>query len=165
VRPQRIRRWTRSNTLVALLVASSLLSLPWVRVNVEPSVPYGPYRLRAVPAEVTRGTLVLLPVPASMAQWHARWVPLLKPVAAVAGDEVCQLEHALFVRGTFYGLVHTEVAGQALPQYVENETCAIIEEGEVFLASPVRRSLDSRYFGPVPVATLTHQATPLLTWR
>src|SRR5215475_358773 len=41
-------RWTRSNTLVALCVGGVLLSLPWLQLNVEPSVPLGLYHLHAV---------------------------------------------------------------------------------------------------------------------
>ena len=40
-----------------------------------------------------------------------------------------------------------------------------VQTGEVFLASQAPRSLDGRYFGVTPVATLTAQASPLLTWR
>jgi hypothetical protein len=35
----------------------------------------------------------------------------------------------------------------------------------VFLASPVPRSLDGRYLGATPIAALTAQAAPLLSWR
>jgi type IV secretory pathway protease TraF len=159
----RPRRWTRSNTGCALLVAGYLFSLPWVRLNVEPSVPYGLYRLQTVPPRLTRGTLVLLRVPASMQRWHARSVSLLKPVAAVAGDCVCHFEQTLYVNEVDYGVIYTTVAYQSVPHMPEG--CTLVPEGEVFLASPAPKSLDSRYFGPVPVATLRHQATPFLTWR
>jgi len=35
----------------------------------------------------------------------------------------------------------------------------------VFLASTQPKSLDSRYFGMTPMATLTARAVPLWTWR
>jgi type IV secretory pathway protease TraF len=46
---------------VALLLGGCLLSLRWVRVNIEPSVPVGVYLLHTARAPLTRGTLVLLP--------------------------------------------------------------------------------------------------------
>src|SRR5882762_8963010 len=79
------RRWSRSNTILALLIGGCLLSLRWVRVNIEPSVPLGVYRLHTIRAPLTRGMLVLVPVPASVQRWKSAWTPLLKPVAAVAG--------------------------------------------------------------------------------
>ena len=66
------RRWTRSNTCCALMVAGCLLSMIWFRVNIEPSVPYGVYRLHAVNEPLPRGTLVSLPVPGSVQRWHSR---------------------------------------------------------------------------------------------
>jgi type IV secretory pathway protease TraF len=146
--------------MVALLV-----SMVWVRLNISPSVPYGLYRLRAVPPVLHRGDLVVLPVPASVRPWQSRWLPLLKPVAAIAGDVVCRLEQVLFVNGMFYGLIWQDAQGLPLPQFLDEETCVTITEDELFLASPVRRSLDSRYFGPVLVSALTAQAIPLWTWR
>ena len=109
-----------------------------------------------------RGTLVMLPVPASVQPFHAWWVPLLKPVAAVAGDWVCVYEQHLWINGLDYGLQMEQAAGQWLPQWLG---CRVLGTGEVFLASGVLRSLDGRYFGVTRVKTLTAQAIPVLTWR
>jgi type IV secretory pathway protease TraF len=98
---------------VFLLVA---LGTCCVRLNVSPSVPLGLYWLRAVPDVVAVGTLVVLPVPASMRPWHSRWVPLLKPIAGVAGDEICLYAGMLIVEREFYGLVYPEAGGHPLPQ-------------------------------------------------
>jgi len=43
--------------------------------------------------------------------------------------------------------------------------CSVVQEGEVFLASPVVGSLDSRYYSFVRITDLTAQAIPLLTWH
>ena len=94
------RRWTRSNTCCALMVAGCLLSMIWFRVNIEPSVPLGVYRLHAVSEPLPRGTLVLLPVPGSVQRWHAPWLPLLKPIAAIAGEVVCVDEDVLTIGGS-----------------------------------------------------------------
>jgi len=156
----RSRRWTRSNTIVALGVLGGLLSLWWVRVNIEPSVAVGVYRLDTVHPPLPRGTLVLLPVPASVQRWKSRWTPLLKPVAAVAGDTVCVEDAVLRIGNTTYGRVYREAEGSPLPQI---QGCLTIEDGEVFVASKEDRSLDSRYFGPVPMREVRALVSPLWT--
>ena len=149
----------RSFVVVFLAV---LVATRFFRVNVSPSVPYGLYRLTAVPPVLARGMLVMLPVPASVQPWHSRWVPFLKPVAAVAGEEVCVRDDRLWVAGVAYGPVYAAVAGKRLPRLAG---CQVIPEGAVFLASTAPRSLDGRYWGMTPVATLRTAAVPLLTWR
>lgn len=156
------RRWTRSNTYCALMVAGCLLSMIWFRVNIEPSVPLGVYRLHAVSEPLPRGTLVLLPVPGSVQRWHAPWLPLLKPIAAIAGEVVCVDEDVLTIGGEAYGRVYTEAGGYRLPHMTG---CLTVGEGEVFTASQGYRSLDSRYYGPVKISDITATATPLLVWR
>ena len=161
-------RRPRSGLVLGGLVLAAVLSTRWVRLNLSPSVPVGVYRLAAVTPPLTPGTLVVLPVPASVQAWHSAWVPLLKPVAGVAGDVVCVWGHALWVWGqtagaepTGYGMVWLVQEGKALPQI---EGCLLVQEGTVFLASAAPNSLDSRYFRAVPISTLTAQAFPLLTW-
>jgi len=126
-------------------------------------MPYGLYRLTAVREPLTRGALVVLPVPAPVQRWQSRWLPLLKPVAAVAGDAVCVWDNGLWIEGQWYGVLHEVAQGMLLPRLYAG--CFFMQPGEVFLASAAPRSNDSRYFGPIPVAALTAQATPLLTWR
>jgi type IV secretory pathway protease TraF len=106
--------------------------------------------------------LVVLPVPATVQAWHSRWVPLLKPVAAMAGAAVCVREEGLWVEGLWYGPVLHEAAGQPLPHL---QGCLTVPDGAVFLASQVPHSLDGRYFGMTPVVDITARAIPLLTWR
>ena len=154
--------WTRRNTMMAAVVGSLLLSLCWFRFNVEPSVPRGVYRLHAIRAPLTRGMLVILPVPESVQRWHSRWVPLLKPIAAVAGEVVCVDEDGLHIGAESYGRVYTEAGGYRLPHITG---CLTVGEGEVFVASQGYRSLDSRYFGSVRVQDITAWATPVLVWR
>lgn len=160
--PTTLRHWTLSNTLCAALVAGCLVSLYWVRVNIEPSVPYGLYRLHGVRGSLTRGTLVLLPVPRSVQQWHSAWLPLLKPIAAIAGERVCVEQDILMIGGEWYGRIYTEAGGMRLPHITG---CLTVGAGEVFVASKGYRSLDSRYFGPVKIREITATATPLLVWR
>jgi type IV secretory pathway protease TraF len=106
--------------------------------------------------------LVVLPVPGSVQRWHSPWLPLLKPIAAVAGDQACVDEDELTISGEAYGRVYAEAGGYRLPQMTG---CLTVGEGEVFVASKGYRSLDSRYFGPVRVQDITAWATPVLVWR
>ena len=145
------------------LVLAAVLSTHWVRLNVSGSLPYGLYRLALVPQPLPRGTVVLLPVPATVQHVWSRWTPLLKPVAAVQGDTVCYTDGGLWVNGQSYGPVLRLAHSRPLPHMLEG--CAAVGEGEVFLASSSRGSLDSRYFGGVRIADLTAQARPVLTWR
>ncbi len=144
------------------LVLAAVLSTRWVRLNISPSVPLGLYRLAPVQTPLVRGTLVVLPVPTSVHGVWSRWVPLLKPVAAVAGDEVCIWGETLWIHGDNYGPVWREAHGQPLPHL---DGCVPVGEGEVFLASPAPNSLDSRYFSTVRIDDLTAQAFPVLTWH
>jgi len=89
-------------------------------------------------------------------------MPLLKPVAAIAGDVVCVQDLGLWINGELYGLVWREAEGKPLPQWTG---CLIVQDGTVFLASRAPNSLDGRYWGLTPVAHLTAQAIPLVTWR
>jgi conjugative transfer signal peptidase TraF len=155
-------RRTRSSLVLGGLVLAAVLSTRWVRVNGSPSMPYGLYRLTAVREPLARGMVVVVPVPASVQAWHSRWLPLLKPVAAVGGDRVCIGEDGLWVAGQWYGPVYPEAHGMPLPRI---RGCFLLEPGTVFLASQAPRSLDGRYFDVTPVATLTARALPLLTWR
>jgi conjugative transfer signal peptidase TraF len=148
--------------VLGVLVLAAVVSTRWVRLNLSSSVPYGVYRLTAMRAPLARGTLVVLPVPVAVRPWLAWWRPLLKPVAALAGTEVCVTEGRLTIAGADYGPVYHEWAGTPLPHLPEG--CQRVPAGMVFLASHIRNSIDSRYFGAVAVQTLTAQAVPLWTW-
>jgi type IV secretory pathway protease TraF len=96
--------------------------------------------------------------------WSGRTVPFLKPVAAVAGEWVCRMGHALVIHGEEYGPVYDAWQGEPLPSAVPADTCAMVPPGQVFLATPAPRSLDSRYYGPVAMEQISAIATPWLTW-
>jgi conjugative transfer signal peptidase TraF len=156
-------RRTWSSLVLGGLVLAAVVSTRWVRLNLSPSLPYGLYRLAALRAPLPRGALVVLPVPASVQPWRWWFSPLLKPVAGVPGGVVCHLGGTLYVDSIDYGAVHQAAHGMPLPRI--GEGCSVIPEAHVFLATHAPKSLDSRYFGLVPVGALTAQAFPLWTWR
>jgi conjugative transfer signal peptidase TraF len=140
---------------------------PLLLLNLTPSVPRGLYLVTPCPT-VTRGMLVVVPPPASVAAllvargYLAPQTPLLKPVAALAGDEVCIDDTGVRINGVWMTHVDTaDTSGRPLPSW---QGCVTLPEGEVFLLSTWHaHSLDSRYFGPVPVAQLLGKATPVWT--
>ena len=155
-------RRPRSSLVLGVLVLAAVLSTRWVRLNVSGSLPYGLYRLVPVPQPLPRDTIVLLPVPETVQHVWSKWVPLLKPVAAVAGDTVCNRDGVLQINGVAYGPMLRTAHGTHLPHMLQG--CCVVQDGEVFLASHVGNSLDSRYFSCVRIGELTAHAIPVLTW-
>ena len=136
-------------TFGALAVSST-----YVKLNVSPSVAYGFYRVHSVTTPVTVGTLVIVRMPVGLS------VPLLKPVAAVAGEWVCREGEMLVIHGENYGRIYEASDDRWLPSL-----CFQIPSDHVFLASHTPKSLDSRYYGPVAIDQITATATPLWTWK
>ncbi|SRR3989442_1546317 len=157
-----MQRPTSGTLMLCVVLVAAVVSTRWVRVNISFSVPVGLYHLVAVPTPIARGMLVLVPVPASVQGVWSRWLPLLKPVVAIAGDTVCAFDDTLWVEGVSYGPVLATHHGQPLPHLSD---CLTVPEGHVFVASPVPKSLDSRYFGCVALPTVLARAIPVFTWR
>jgi conjugative transfer signal peptidase TraF len=92
--------------------------------------------------------------------------PLIKPIAAIAGDLVTVTRGGITVNGV--ALPHTaplshDSAGRLL--HALPEGTYKVAPGEVWLCSGHDpRSYDSRYFGPVPVATILATVKPLVVF-
>ncbi len=156
--------------LAAALAGVSIIGLsafakptPWLFWNASASAPIGLYRV--VPGVPGRGDLVLVSPPESAAKLAATrgylpgGVPLIKRVAAVAGDDVCAFDGAIIVNG---GIVawqrKADRAGRSLPRWTE---CRELLQGEFFLLGDAPDSFDSRYFGPVTSAQVIGRFAPL----
>ena len=157
------RAWTRTNKALAVFALMVVCSLPWIKFNLTASAPRGVWTLHRVPVVVERDMWVTLPVPPVAKRYGPRWAPLLKQVAAVAGELVCVTDETLWIRGLSYGRVYSQVQGQPFPHLEEG--CFTVEAGSVFLASQAAQSLDSRYFSSVAIADITAVATPLWAER
>ena len=106
--------------LIGLLIAGGMVGTRYLKVNLSPSVPVGLYWLRSVPQTLERGMLVVLPVPASVRAIHGS-VPLLKPIAAVSGEDVCVSDRTLLIQHGYtpagrqiladYGLIYDRWRG------------------------------------------------------
>ncbi len=138
---------------------------PWVVWNASASVPIGLYAIAAT-TEVYSGDLVVVRPPEPLAGFLAdrgylpRGVPLLKHVAALAGQTVCRIGRRVTVDAIEMGDARErDGRGRALPVW---EGCRVIGQYEVFLMNPRSAdSLDGRYFGPLPAASIVGRAIPL----
>jgi conjugative transfer signal peptidase TraF len=89
-------------------------------------------------------------------------IPLLKRVAAVAGDRVCRSGGVVFVNGVAVAeALERARNGRPLPIW---EGCLTLSEGQFFLIQPHYYSLDSRYFGPVNACQIIGVAHVIWTW-
>jgi len=138
---------------------------PRLLLNTTASVPVGLYRLS--PAGSPRvGDLVVLtpdpPLAAFLADggWLPRGVPLIKPVAAAAGQSVCRIGLAVTIDGRKVArALSRDGQGRPLPFW---SGCRVLDPGEVFLLAPALGSLDGRYFGVTDGGQVVARAHPLL---
>jgi conjugative transfer signal peptidase TraF len=138
--------------LAAFAVIGLVLTRPIVLLNRTPSEPPGFYILTA--RAPSRGDIIAFKTPAPafpyaderMGYLHHR--PLLKAVAAVAGDKVCTTAGELAVNGVARApIAVVDRRGRALPHWVG---CRRLNADELFVFSArVPNSFDSRYYGPV----------------
>lgn len=144
-----------------------------LRLNVTASAPSGLWWVRAVnPAVITQGMLVAvcpptMPLVALMRQrgylstgdCSAGVAPLLKPVGAVAGDRV-RIRAGLPAEVNGVPLVNTR-ADPGMPAWADGEVT--VQPGQMWLFSSFSAgSFDSRYFGPVPAASVRGAAVPVV---
>lgn len=133
--------------------------------NASASAPIGLYRVISGTPE--RGNFVLVRIPKSIEKLAAirvylpAGVPLIKRVAAVAGDDVCAFNGAIIVNGEIVARQRkTDRAGRSLPRWND---CRELVQGEFFLLTKAPASFDSRYFGPVVSARVIGRLAPLWT--
>ena len=138
---------------------------PWLIWNASASVPIGLYAVDTI-IDVHAGDLVVVRPPEPLASFLAeggylpRGVPLLKHVAALAGQTVCRIGRSVTVDAIEMGDARErDGRGRALPAW---QGCCVIAKGDVFLMnSRSADSLDGRYFGPLPTASIVGRAIPL----
>jgi conjugative transfer signal peptidase TraF len=90
-------------------------------------------------------------------------VPVLKHIAAVAGEIVCTGSGNVVInnRVAARGLSMDRV-GRSLPAW---HGCRPLTEGEIFLLNDnVVASFDGRYFGPISSSAVIGRLLPLWTW-
>lgn len=140
---------------------------PVVALNTTSSAPIGFYRIdRATPRI---GDLVIAQPPPELAHWMAarRYlpanVPLIKHIAALGGQAVCSRGGIVWIDGRRVAdTLPRDRLGRRLRPF---HGCRRLHADEVFLLNAdAPHSLDSRYFGPLPRATIVGRARPLWIW-
>ena len=140
-------------TLVAALAATLLWPPPPVLVwNASASSPIGLYRLE--PAAGVRAGDIVVAWPSDEARalgaarhYLPRNVPLVKRVAAAAGDRVCARSETIFVNDRRIATrLRTDPAGRPIPWWWSG--CERLRGGDLLLLSPgIPLAFDGRYFG------------------
>lgn len=151
------RPMVRALAIAAALTATSAAGASRLTRNFTPSLPLGVYWLRpGIP--VARGALVDFEIPSGARPFIVgRYLPagfhLLKRVVALEGDRVCFDGGVYRVNGAQISTIATcDLVGRRLPTFA---FCGPVPRGMAFVATPAPSSLDSRYFGPVPISALT----------
>ncbi|KFL45015.1 type IV secretory pathway protease TraF [Sphingobium sp. ba1] len=135
--------------------------------NATASAPIGLYAV-SPGASPRIGDMALVMPDARLAHWLAQrhalplGVPLIKHIAATAGQTVCRsgvsitIDHRPVARARTY-----DRAGRPLPVW---SGCRRLGSGEIMLLNPtVGDSLDGRYFGPLSTKGVIGTVRPMLT--
>ncbi|KAB2726494.1 S26 family signal peptidase [Brucella anthropi] len=164
----------RKATLGAMLAGAALIALPaWTghapRLiwNASASVPIGLYTVTPA-TEIEVGDLVAVLPPGDLAifldtrGYLPRGVPLIKRVLALSGTKVCRHAATIIAYDHAYGEAQArDRFDRDLPSW---QGCRTLAEGEVFLMNwDAPDSLDGRYFGPLPLSSITARVTPVWT--
>lgn len=153
---------------LGLIAGTTVVSMPTRLVwNASESVPLGLYAVHPID-ELRRADLVLARPPEPIAEFLADGgyvplgVPLLKHVAALAGQQVCRSGLDVTVDGeSLVKAREHDRMGRPLPHW---DGCRTLASSEVFLVNwDEPASLDGRYFGPLPTDSIVGRATPVWT--
>jgi conjugative transfer signal peptidase TraF len=144
--------------LSAFVVIGAAVGGSFFTWNLSPSMPRGLYLLERGKAP-GRGSTVIFPVPDSVRPivlargYLPERANLLKVVVALPGDGACVRADSLVINGSVVGpVLSRDSLGRPL---VRAHFCGELTEGAAFVATPAPFSFDSRYFGAVPLSTVT----------
>jgi conjugative transfer signal peptidase TraF len=171
-----LRAWLGMGLFAALILGAHSAGL---RVNESPSLPIGIWRVSPIERDLRRGDIVSFcppDTPAFRQAWRRGYLsaghceggyePLLKPVAAVAGDRVSGTEEGVSINGCLIAnskSLGRDGSGRTLPSPVASNL--VVDKGEVWVISSYNPlSFDSRYFGPVPISSIVGLARPLFVF-
>jgi conjugative transfer signal peptidase TraF len=154
-RRRRLKIFALGAFAAAPAAVTAIASPPAVFVwNVSASAPIGLYRVEHG-APAGRGDMVIAWAPraarllAAKRNYLPASVPLVKPVAAVAGDRVCANARSILINGrTVATRSPADPSGRPMPWWTG---CHLLGRGELFLLSNhVPAAFDGRYFGITP---------------
>lgn len=167
---------TRRRYAVATAIAASAFTMSFVVIaladplprviwNASASAPIGLYRIHP-DNDPPAGALVAVTPPEPLARWMSargylpEGLPLLKHIAAKAGQRVCRVGGVVSVDARRVAIARArDGQGRPLPVW---QGCRTLRAGELLLLNPAHPdSLDGRYFGPLPASAVIGRATPL----
>ncbi len=164
------RRRILTVTALAIIGIAATSAADWPTKliwNATASAPVGFYIVKPADAlDVPELVAIMPPEPlaAFMVErgYIARGIPLLKRVLGLPGQWVCRTGRTITVDGIEMGeALERDSLGRDLPVW---QGCRVIGDGQLFLMNwEVRDSLDGRYFGPIPAASVIGRAVPLWT--
>jgi conjugative transfer signal peptidase TraF len=172
-----LKRRLRSLTLAVLTIAAAfdVVAILGLRWNATPSMPVGLWRTVTFSAPPQRGQIAVICLDGDAARLAlARGYvgsgscplhleELFKPIAAIPGDVVQISDDGVMVNGhRLSGIVPliADSKGRTLPTI---RATYRVQPGSVWLLSGHDpRSFDSRYFGPVPIASIHAYAIPVI---
>jgi conjugative transfer signal peptidase TraF len=148
-------------------VTLDLRPAPRLLWNASESVPKGLYVVQPARRLIVADLVVAFP-PEPIASFLAdgghlpRGIPLVKRILALQTQIVCRRDLAITVDALDVGAARErDSRGRPLPVW---QGCHMVRRDEVFLMnSSEPASLDSRYFGPLPLSAIAGRATPLWT--
>ena len=133
--------------------------------NPTSSAPRGWYRVQT-PADLHRGDFALVRLPAGVAtfaderRYLPKTVPLVKSVAAVVGDQVCEQKGLVRINDIVVARsLQRDGAGRDLVAWTG---CRRLRAGDLFLLGMTNNALlETSRFNGVPVGTLCPAAAPV----
>ena len=164
----------RLGTLITMAAAATMLSTtigpkpaPLLVWNASASVPIGLYQVTPA-AHLTVTDLVVALPPALLDAMLAdegylpRGVPLIKRVLALPGQTICRTGGFVTVDRILMGSAREKDRNRhPLPSW---QGCRVVATDHVFLMNwDEPNSLDGRYFGTLPLASVVGRAEPLWT--
>jgi conjugative transfer signal peptidase TraF len=160
--------WSAVSFMGLVLVALPATGIlpPLLLYNPSGSAPLGWYRIEAIDG-ISRGDLVVANLPNEAAEFAAQrgylpsGVPVIKTVAALEGDTICNAEGVLQINGLpTVRTLPVDRLGRPLPSPWKN--CQQLHADEILLLSDrTPDSFDGRYFGTVLKTDILGKAIPL----
>ncbi|ASQ90959.1 conjugative transfer signal peptidase TraF [Prosthecochloris sp. GSB1] len=148
----------------SIATVCSLFAQPLIIYNATDSLPHGIYRV-IKQQTYERGDLIVFPVPERVRSlviergWLKPDSYLIKPVAAINGDNVWITCGQVFVNGMSFGVIKKQDRkGLPLPSLVINDT---LSAGEIAVLQRSDDSFDSRYFGPIDESQIIGRAVTI----
>ncbi|KRB82876.1 S26 family signal peptidase [Sphingomonas sp. Root710] len=167
-RRQRVGRRIAITGFGIALLGLTIMFPPSPRLvwNASASAPVGFYRVTSG-APIERHDMVIAWIPERFRRFAAErrylpaTVPLVKRVAALAGDEICALDGRIFVNGRPVAVRRdTDRQGRAMPIW---SGCIRLHGRQLFLLMDNPASFDGRYFGATEARAVIGKAR--LLWR